>query len=148
MQGPRHPLHPALVHFPVAFLSAGTLADFFGLAGVDGTARIAWGSIAAGLIAALPALLAGMIDFARLDEALVKRATAHAAFITIALSAYCAAFFARSSGLAPADDPGWVAIGSSIAGLAFLVVGAYRGGELVYTYRAGVSGDETRCARR
>src|SRR6185437_7671358 len=64
----RHPLHPALVHFPVACWSLAVLADFASLR--FGTAAWSWsgGLLAVGCAMAVLAMLAGMLELARVPE--------------------------------------------------------------------------------
>lgn len=135
----RHPIHPILVHFPIAFLSAGTLADSVALMGRSEMApQIAWGLLVAGLLTGIAAVLAGMLDFIRLDDAVAKRVSVHASLMMLSLSAYGVALFARSDGFAPAADLGWLGSGASVVGFVLLIAGGYYGGDLVYVHRAGV----------
>lgn len=70
----RHPWHPAIVHFPIACWVLATLFDlaaglalhtsFVPLPGSDFAALLLW----SGLVSAIPAIFAGLVDYARLDR--------------------------------------------------------------------------------
>lgn len=133
----RHPLHPPLVHFPIAFLIGGSAADAAWLAGLTGDAAIGWWLIAAGLAAALVAMLAGLADFARLDAALVGRAYRHMTFAGLAVSAYALSLYLRM----PEPVPGRASLAAGFAGAALLAVAGFLGGELVFRFGAGRARD-------
>jgi uncharacterized membrane protein len=64
-----HPVHPMLVHFPVAFWTVAVLAYVVAVAGLEegaiGAAKLANG---AGLVMALPAMVAGLLELRTIDE--------------------------------------------------------------------------------
>jgi uncharacterized membrane protein len=63
-----HPIHPMLVHFPVAFWTVAALAYIADAAGVAGAAAAAKFGNAAGLIMALLAIAAGLIELRLIDS--------------------------------------------------------------------------------
>jgi uncharacterized membrane protein len=133
-----HPLHPMLVHFPIALWAVGSACDVLTLAHVPDAARIAWLSIGAGTAAALLTMTAGMVDYAALDESALPTAHRHMALMGTAWLLYAVAFVFASDGLAPAVEPGWPSIAAALAGFAMLIAGAWQGGQLVYRLGAGV----------
>ncbi len=138
----RHPLHPALVHFPVACWVLAPLADFGGLvwrpqwlwpasAGLAGLG-CAFGLLAAG---------AGMLELMKLgnDHPASKPALWH---MLLALASWC--LFAgslvarvRGGALVPPDA---LVFALEAAGLVGVLATGWLGGTLVYGYGVGVSG--------
>jgi len=132
-----HPIHPALVHFPLGLLLTATIADLAHLLGIWPETRFAAWLMAAGLIAALPAMAAGLYDFRKLPEPLVPHALRHMGAIALAWLGYAVALYLRRSTLAaPADAP-TASLAASVASALVLSFGGWLGGELVYRYGAG-----------
>src|ERR1044071_1000058 len=94
-----HPVHPAIVHFPVALLLSATIADLAWVAGLTTDTHIAAVLMAGGLAAGLVAVAAGMIDFVRLDEALIPQAMRHMAAVGFAWLGYGIALYLRRESL-------------------------------------------------
>jgi uncharacterized membrane protein len=132
------PVHPMLVHFPIAFWSLGTLCDGLALLGFHGAWPQAWLFISIGLAAAVPAMIAGAVDFAGLEMDAVPAAMRHMMLMGTAWTAYLAAFVTRSDGWAPVAEPGWLPIALGGAGFAVMAAGARYGGHLVYRFGAGM----------
>jgi uncharacterized membrane protein len=130
----RHPLHPAVVHFPLGLLLTATLVDLAGLAGVLSEPRFAALLMAAGLAFALVAMAAGAVDFARLDEALAPHALRHIAAVGTAWLGYAVALYLRRD---MAGSPSLASVATSVASGGVLALGGFLGGELVYRYGAG-----------
>jgi len=136
----RHPLHPALVHFPIACWSMATIADLAGLThhGGDSLRRFAAVVIAIGVVTALAAMTTGLFELIRLGdshpaEADVQR---HLGWALAAFSAYAASLYLRVHGWQPIA-PGNAALALSVLGFACLGVAGWLGGKLVYTHRLG-----------
>lgn len=134
-----HPLHPALVHFPVACWSLATLADLASL----WLGRPAWlltgVLLVIGTLTALAAMAAGLVELAKIDEAHPALRDAHR-HLLLALAtwlAYAASLFLRLPGL-ELVAPGPLALGLSVAGFGLLSVTGWLGGKLVYTHGVGV----------
>ncbi|RIA47129.1 putative membrane protein [Hephaestia caeni] len=134
-----HPLHPMLVHFPIAFWIAGSLCDALTLAGVAGARPIAWLAIGVGVTIALVTMAAGAIDFAALEERLVPAAMRHIALMATAWLLYAITFVWRSDGFSPGDGPVLLPALCGFAGGIALLGGAWQGGDLVYRHGAGVT---------
>lgn len=139
---PRHPLHPALVHFPVACWSLGVACDAAGLlpavvGWTGGTERWAAGLFGIGCLAALPAMLAGLAELPRVPEGQPLRDTwAHMAAMLSAFALFTARLLLGLDGLRP-QAPGAVALLFGVLGFAVLAVGGWLGGRLVYHHGIG-----------
>lgn len=133
-----HPVHPMLVHFPIAFWSLGTACDGLALLGLHAAWPQAWLFISIGLAAAVPAMIAGVFDFAGLETDAVPVAMHHLMLMGTAWTLYLAAFVTRSDGWAPIAQPEWLTIVLSMTGFALMAAGGRYGGHLVYRLGAGV----------
>lgn len=131
-----HPLHPALVHFPVALWSMALVWDILGY--MQGQAlwwQMGYWSLAAGLVLSLPAMAVGMVDLAAIsdDPATEKPALRHMAVMSTAASVALVNLLLRHGN--PLSSPLLLAL--SALCVALLIVGAWYGGELVYRHGAG-----------
>ncbi|HEX7198682.1 MAG TPA: DUF2231 domain-containing protein [Dongiaceae bacterium] len=130
------PLHPALVHFPVAFWSCVLPMDAAYALGL-GPQYWRWGCLLAlaGLATALPAIVAGTLDglASRSAEAAQGDLWRHAMLMALTWT-----LFGLGSLVASPDDPGgmWVAAASMhLAGFLALLAGAHAGGRLAHLHR-------------
>ena len=133
-----HPLHPAVVHFPIALLLSASAWDIAWLAGLTSDTHIGAILMAAGLVMGLVAMGAGMIDFVKLDEAVVPHALGHMGAVSLAWLGYAVALYLRReslAGQAAMDSP---TIAASLLSALILSLGGWLGGRLVYTFGAGV----------
>lgn len=135
-----HPLHPALVHFPVAGWSLATAADAASSWLGEPAWRFAAISMAAGCIGALAAMAAGLREFAKLRDGhpALRVANRHMLFALAAFCAYATSLLLRWS-QGELHAPGTLALAASIAGLVLLGVTGWLGGQLVYAHGVGVS---------
>jgi nitrite reductase/ring-hydroxylating ferredoxin subunit/uncharacterized membrane protein len=121
-----HPVHPVLVQVPVgAFMSAG----FLDALGADGASSL----IGLGLLASVPAAVAGSADWAEQHEQQLRTGVVHAAANTAAIGLYTGSLLARSrrrTGLGKA---------LGYAGLAAIAVGGLLGGDISYRQAGGVN---------
>ena len=134
-----HPLHPALVHFPLGLLLSATIADLARVAGLTTNVQIAAVLMAAGLLAALLAMGAGMVDFARLEEAVVPHAMRHMGAVGLAWLVYAAALYFRRDLFTGGATVAHARVILSVIGAALLALGGFFGGRLVYEFGAGDS---------
>jgi uncharacterized membrane protein len=134
-----HPLHPALVHFPIALLLSATVADLAWMAGYFSDPHFAAVLMASGLVMGLVAMGAGLVDFAKLDEAVVPHALRHMAAVGTAWLGYGVALYLRRDVLFGAATIGSVSLALSAASAFALALGGWLGGRLVYTFGAGVN---------
>jgi len=140
-----HPLHPALVHFPVACWSLATAADLASLAWGEPAWRFAGIVLVTGIGFSIPAMLAGFLELARLgpDSPAIKDVNRHMLMVMCALACYATSLFLRLHGTT-LIAPGLLAIGLSVLGFLCLGAAGWLGGRLVYGHRLGVSPpDET-----
>src|ERR1700740_2475271 len=90
-----HPLHPAIVHFPIALLLSASAADLALLAGITPDAHIGAVLMAGGLAMGLVAMGGGLLDFPRLEPAVVPHAVRHMTVMGIAWLGYAIALYLR-----------------------------------------------------
>ncbi len=126
-----------VVHFPIALWTIATACDVLELTGLVEVWRVAWLALAIGTAAALPAAVAGMLDFARLSDEAAPTGTRHMLLMGCAFCAYAAALALRTSGWVATPAPVLLAIGFSALGFVLLVGGGHFGAALVYRYGAG-----------
>ncbi len=136
----KHPLHPALVHFPIACWALGTVADGLGLWWYP--TELQWFAavlIAFGCAAGLVAAAAGFVELLKLSDGHPAERDAYT-HMTLALVSWC--LYAGSLFLRVAHrelvPPGTVALALSGVGLATLLATGWMGGKLVYGHGVGV----------
>ncbi len=134
-----HPLHPMLVHFPVALWTLSVATDVGGLV----TAGEVWWSAsfacqALGLLAAIPAMAAGAFDFASLPRGHpgLDTGVAHLTAMGVAWLLFLGSVVLR--GLPGAEAPARSAVIAGFAGFLAMAVGGWLGGRLVYRFAVGV----------
>lgn len=133
----RHPLHPAIVHFPVACWSLAVAADFAGLWFGEAAWRWSAGLLTAGCAMALAAMTAGMMELPRVPEgAAMRDAYLHMAAVLTAFTLFAARLFLRLDHYAPLP-PDAVSLLLDAGGFAALAVGGSFGGRLVYGHGIG-----------
>ena len=132
-----YPLHPMLVHFPIAFWVGANACDAAALLGVAGAWRLGWLMLALGVAAALPAAGAGMLELIHLPEDAAPAANRHMLLMGSALTAYLIALVLRSDGLAPIPDPSGLPIALAAIGFFFLAWGGHKGAVMVYGHGVG-----------
>ena len=134
-----HPVHPAIVHFPIALLLSATVADLAWMAGLTSDTHIAAILMAGGLAMGLVAMAAGMMDLVRLDQKVGPEAMRHVAVVGLVWIGYGVALYLRKDALtASTSAPSAAAVGVSIASALVLAAGGWLGGRLVYTFGANV----------
>ena len=133
-----HPVHPALVHFPIALLLSATIADLAWVAGLTHDTHIGAVLIAGGLAGGLLAMGAGMLDLIRLDQKLVGHATVHMMVVGTAWLGYAIALYLRKDALFGPAPIATATVAVSLISAVVLAVGGWLGGRLVYTFGANV----------
>lgn len=134
-----HPVHPALVHFPLAFWLGASACDLIALRTGEG---IWWTlshyAIAAGLVMGALALAAGVLELwlRPVPHAALRWVTAHATLMGVALLCFMVSLSLRT-----ATPPSSAALGLSFLGSAIVIAGGFCGGTLVYRFGVGVSGE-------
>ena len=138
-----HPIHPIVVHFPIALLCASvafdTLASRWPTGGLRETSLY---TLLAGVMAAGLAVVTG-----GMEEDLAKRAGAPESVLELheSLGTVTLVVFVVLLGLRLAMQLGWfkevrvLSLGLGAIGIVILGLTGYWGGELVYSYGTGVN---------
>src|SRR6266545_2423127 len=137
-----HPweLHPALVHFPIAFLLGGLLVDLAArFRPRESLTRVASGLLITGVLSGIAAAFAGTLSYFTVPahtEAAHEQMNMHLALASAALVLFALVAFARwRRRTQPAST---LALSTGLAGAALLVGAAFLGGKVVYQGGAGV----------
>lgn len=140
----KHPVHPMLVHFPIATWFLATIADIVSLFTNEQIGWIGGVLLVVGTITALLAMTTGLIELGKIDQhsPAIKIANQHMILIMISWSFYAVSLFLRLNGT-QLEQPGLLAISFSIAGFIFLCSAGWMGGKLVYEYGVGIHRDKT-----
>lgn len=137
----RSPLHPALVHLPLALFPISAVLDVGSWVAAGGNALVrgAFACLIAGLATGVLAGVAGMVDYAamREDHPAKKTATLHLVLNLVALGVFGAGAGLRYPALAAAATAATPFVVSLVA-LGLLAVSGYLGGHLVYGDGIGV----------
>jgi len=135
----RHPLHPALVHFPVACWTLAVAADFVSLFSVESAWRWSAGLLAIGCSMAVPAMLAGLLELPRVPEGQPLRDTYwHMSANLLAFTLFTTRLLVGLDNWQPVA-PDAVALWLDAVGLIGLGGGGWLGGRLVYGHGIGRS---------
>jgi nitrite reductase/ring-hydroxylating ferredoxin subunit/uncharacterized membrane protein len=121
-----HPLHPALAQLPVGCFLGATVLDTTGDRG-PGASRL----IGCGLVASLPAALAGLADYADAHEEQQRVGVLHAAVNSAGLSCYIGSLTLRVRGSRT------TAIALGLLGFGLVASGAALGGDLAFRRAVG-----------
>lgn len=132
-----HPLHPLLVHFPIACWGLASLCDGLTLFGFDQFWPYAGGLIATGVALALPAMIAGFIDLVGAPTRAVRDANIHMLLMSSAWTIYLISLLLRLEGRELMPEITISPIALSGAGLLLMAIGGWYGGQLVYTHGIG-----------
>jgi uncharacterized membrane protein len=137
-----HPVHPILVHFPVAFWTVAALAHVAAAAGLgSGAIEIAKLANVAGLVMALPAMAAGFLELRTIDERgqAMNVATWHMMIMAAAWFCFLVALLLSTSSQTIIDRGTAQIVTAASAGLGFVLmsVGGWLGGRLVYEFGIG-----------
>ncbi len=137
-----HLLHPAVVHFSIAFLVAGAVIEAVGaLGGRPAAARFGTLLLALGTVSVIVTLATGYLAANTLDIPAAAKATfdAHERNGWIVLALFGLGFFwkAMYRGELPPTQAKLHAV-YSLAAAAFVIYSAYLGAELVYDHAVGV----------
>ncbi|TKB34714.1 MAG: DUF2231 domain-containing protein [Nitrospira sp.] len=137
-----HPIHPIVVHFPIALLCASVAFDALSLRWPTGGLReTSLYTLLAGVMAAGVAVVTG-----GMEEDLAKRAGAPESVLELheSLGQVTLVIFVVLLGLRLAMQLGWLkeiralSLGLGAIGIVILSLAGYWGGDLVYTYGIGV----------
>jgi uncharacterized membrane protein/nitrite reductase/ring-hydroxylating ferredoxin subunit len=134
-----HPLHPMLVHLPIALLLGSFLFDIAALAWSDRFVRPSFYAMALGVLTALLAAAPGLADYSdiRRDHPGRKTATWHMILNLAAVALYLINLALRW-GRVDENRIGALSLLLSVIGVGLLSVSGYLGGVLVYDEGIGV----------
>lgn len=137
-----HPIHPVLIPYPVAFLTAPVVTDvLWWVTGSELWPPFSLWLTAAGVVSGLVAAIAGLIDFTTIPR-VREHGTGwfHSAAAVLALGAGGISWALRVGDEAEAIVP-W---GLTLAAVTAVLVGVagWYGGELSYRHGIGVTGHE------
>jgi uncharacterized membrane protein len=137
----KHPLHPLLVTFPIAFLVAAAATDVaFWLLDDAFWARASFWLIAAGLVTGIVAALTGMMDFLRIPRVREHKAGwAHMIGNVAALGFTLVNLLIRLNNIEGAIVPIGLIISVVVATL--LGITGWYGAELIYRHKVAVIGN-------
>jgi nitrite reductase/ring-hydroxylating ferredoxin subunit/uncharacterized membrane protein len=132
-----HPIHPALIPFPFAFLTG---ALFFDAAAMLLARPAFWatgGYLAiAGVVTGLVAAVPGLVDYLYTvppESSGKQRATRHLIVNVVAIALFALAWWLRAP-----EAPAWGVVGLELVGVGLLGAGGWMGGTLVNRNQIGV----------
>jgi nitrite reductase/ring-hydroxylating ferredoxin subunit/uncharacterized membrane protein len=136
-----HPLHPALVHFPIAGFLLSLLLDLGAYLGAasNGLLRASLYAMGSGLAIGVLAALTGLVDRSdiRLDHRARKTSTIHMILNLTALGLFAINFFLRL-GRGDSEALPFPYLLLSLLGVGIILVSGYLGGTMVYDNGIGV----------
>lgn len=138
----RHPVHPFVVHFPVACWSLTTVSDLSGLLLTSGLTLATGVLLLIGCSSAIVAMAAGLYELAKIQSnaAIIQVADRHMYAAAATWCLYSVSLYLRwDAGFYTA--PSIWAIITSVAGLLGLMFTGWYGASLVYRYRIGTSAE-------
>ena len=133
-----HPLHPPLVHFPMALLPVSFAAQAWDLfIGNPTAASLAAMTLSLGLIIAVPAVIAGFLDYLSISSGHSgeRAAQLHLGVMAAAITAYFAAWLLERQ--SPQSGAMWASFACSGLGTVALLAGGWLGGHMVYRHGVG-----------
>lgn len=134
-----HPLHPALVHFPIALWTTGCCTDIAGwMLQRELWWQASFGAQAAGVTLAVIAMAAGLADYVALPREHAAQGTAINHMMTMGVAWLLFVVSLALRGLPTPDSPSIWASLAAFAGLAATLIGGWFGGTLVYRFGVGV----------
>lgn len=135
----RHPIHPILVHFPVAAWFFTTVGDIASLFMGEQVGWVAGVFLVIGTITAIFAMIAGLVELTKIDQQSIamKIANQHMVLAMVSWSFYTVSLFLRLDGTT-LTQPGNLAILLSVIGLVVLCVAGWKGGQLVFEHGVGI----------
>lgn len=142
-----HPIHPMLIPFPLALWTTSFVVDIlFYFLRHPTLLVIAKFMIAAGCVGALAAAIPGFIDWLAIKNGDVKKvANWHARLNVIALVVFAISFFLRLGSYSElVGRKLTVPFLLSLVGMILITISGWLGGELVFRYGIGHTGNEER----
>ena len=139
----KHPLHPIVVHIPVALWPASLLFDGLSRLGLGGNVmvQLSFFCIAMGLVAALIAVPTGVLDWGEIkqEKPAWKLGLYHMAINLVVALRFAINLGLRFKDFTEAESVATAQIALSAIGTVLLFGGAYLGGLMVYDHGIGVA---------
>ena len=135
-----HPVHAALVHFPIALLLSTVLWDGVALTIEPAFWRFGFWVEALGLVAAAASAVVGFVDFVGLPERAEATGWRHLVSASVGVVLFGAALLLRERLVA--DALGGVVLAIEVVGAGAIALAGWFGAALVFTHDVGR--DETR----
>jgi len=134
----KHPIHPMLVHFPIACWSIATCFDVFSQLYSLENVNISGVLILIGIVLALPTMLTGLIDMSRIDNdsPAIKTVNKHMFFVFMAWMLYALSLYIRVDKMSFVYPNGLATL-FSLMGFINLSIAGWHGGNLVYKHNVG-----------
>jgi uncharacterized membrane protein len=144
----RQPLHPLLVHFPLAMWGMSFVFDVLSLHFGPAMVEAARFNLAAGLVMAAVAAAAGARDFFHLPRGTMVRRIGrwHALLNVVAAALFSVSLGLRFRARGAPVTPAWPFILSAL-GVVVIGFSGYLGGVMVYNHGAGVNLTRSRRSR-
>src|SRR5947207_10457047 len=138
-----HPLHPLLVHVPMAVWPAALVFDLLSIGGIGGNAmvRTSFFAIGFGVAVALFAVPTGIVDWSAIkrEKPAWKIGLWHMILNAVVLLLFAINFALRLDTYSEANSISGAPLILSVAGTLVLIVSAYLGGRMVYAYGINVA---------
>jgi uncharacterized membrane protein len=133
-----HPLHPAIVHFPIACWTMSTLGDIASIWWGEPAWRISGILLIIGTAIAIAAMATGLLELRKINgaEQASRTAEIHMQFVLAAWMLYGLSLLLRWMGNGN-GAPSTVSIVLSALGLVTLATAGWYGGKLVYEHGIG-----------
>lgn len=133
-------LHPAITHFPIVLLIASVLLDLYGR-WQPAVRQTAWITLLLGTLAAIPAVITGIIaHFPYEESAVIESIEQHQwlGFLTTGVFIALTAWRWRSRRTNGEQTASWLYLAVGVIGLVVLTLAGLTGGNLVYNLGVGV----------
>ena len=138
-----HPLHPALVHVPIALWLGALFLDILTLCNVGGNSLVrgAYWAILAGLVSTLIVVPAGLAEWSQIDRKKPAWTLAlwHMILNLITAGLLAVSLYFRSGDAYHEDRVTMAAFGLCVVANGVLAVSGYLGGRMVYDQGIGVA---------
>ena len=139
----KHPLHPIIVHVPMAMWPSALIFDLLSQWQIGGNAmvRLSFYAIIFGLVASLLAVPTGVLDWSGIkkEKPAWKIGLYHMMLNLIAVLLFAINFGLRMQNFREATTVARIPLGLSFIGTGSLIGSAYLGGRMVYTYGISVA---------
>jgi uncharacterized membrane protein len=137
-----HPLHPALVHVPAGLWPAALVFDLLSQGGLGNVAvQLSFFCIALGLLTALVAVPTGLADWSEIkkEKPAWKIGVWHMGLNLLAAAIFAANLGLRVGTFQTATSVPAPALVLTAVGVFLVMISAYLGGQMVYSYGVGVA---------